>query len=259
MTRTKIAITATSAVAVIFLGSMMTGCVLPRHIEELKVEIRDVETQNEQTQEMIARLDSVITNGEEANTRLRNDISTTISQLQRQIDILLENYNDLMQKLDEISRSRGIIKSSPGSQTQTQTKQDAPPLVVQPEPSIDCGMAYDDAFILVRRGEYETAIDGFNAYLKDCQGHESVENAYYWIGECYYSMEKYTEAISQFDLLIGQFQNSPNIARARYKLGRSYQEMGRKDQAKSTFQKIVDDHPGSFEAQQAADRIKDLK
>ncbi len=125
--------------------------------------------------------------------------------------------------------------------------------------SVDCDRTYDEAFILVRRTEYDKAIEGFREFLQQCEKHDLVENAYYWIGECYYSLEKYDEAVTEFEYLIDHYRSSVNTSRALYKLGRSKQELGKKSEAQKIFQQLIDDYPGTLEAEQAKERLKDLK
>ncbi|MFQ5454270.1 MAG: tol-pal system protein YbgF [Candidatus Zixiibacteriota bacterium] len=244
---------------VIFTASCFTGCVTPRHIDEIKAEIGEVKTQTAETNDMVARMDSIISAGAEANNKLRNEISTTVNELQQQIDILLENYNELLAQMQLISQKKTvthIIQSSPGSQSEP-SKGDA--TTDTETPAIDCTITYDDSFILVRRGEYEKAIEGFEKFLSNCPTHESVENAHYWIGECYYSLEKYIDAVEKFDYLISNFKSSINTSRAMYKLARSKQELGKTEEAKQYFQKLIDAFPETLEANQAKERLKDLK
>ena len=241
-------------VAIMALEFMLSGCCTPRMIDEVKVQINDVETQNQQTQEMVVRIDSVMSAEAQASKQLRNEMSLTVDELQRQISTLLENYNDLMQRIEKLNqqpRVQGVIKSSPGVQSESAT--------TETTLSPDCENTYDEAFILVRRGEYETAIEGFRTFLDQCKNHELVENAYYWVGECYYSLEKYDQAITEFEYLIDNYKSSINASRALYKLGRSKQELGQKDQAIRMFQRLVDDYPGTLEAEQAKERLKDLR
>ena len=261
LTRNKYIITAILFMAVMFIGLSQFGCVMPRHIEELKVEIDEVKAQNEETQRMVTNLDSVVTENTESNAKLRNDISVTVSELQRHIATLLENYNELLQKIDALNR-KGVLYSSPGAGQQTPSVADKPAtgeITLEDSPEIDCSLAYDDAFILMRRGEYEKAIEAFNEFIRQCPKHESVESAYYWLGESYYALEKYHEAISQFDLLINQYKSSPNIGLALYKMARSQQELGKKAEAKKTYQRLIDEYAGTFEAEQAQERLKELK
>ena len=116
-TRTKNIITAIFAMAVMFIIVGLSGCVTPRHMEELKAEVGEVKAQNEDTRQQLAHMDSVISQGAESNAKMRNDVSMTVDQLQQQIASLLVNYNDMMALLQRIATEKKIILSSPGAQT----------------------------------------------------------------------------------------------------------------------------------------------
>ena len=256
--------TAIFAVAVLYIGSLLSGCVTSRHIDEVKAEIREVKAQNEATLEAVTRMDSVIVDGAEADKKLRNEITYTTSELQQQIETLLENYNDLLQMMEQL-RSRPevthVLRPSTGSQSETAITPGSEAETKQPpaQPAIDCSAKYDESFILVRRGEYDQAIEGFREFLKHCAEHENAENAYYWIGESYYSQEKFVEAIAEFEYLIDNYKSSVNVSRAIYKAARSNQELGKADIAKKLYQQLIDDYPESLEASQAKDRLRDMK
>ena len=265
LTNKKHSITAILIMAVMFVSLGLGGCATKRNMDELMAEVRDVKRQNEDTHQMVTRLDSVMTAGADADNKLRNDIAITVNDLQQQLDVLMENYNDLMTQIQQMGRQPSVthvIRPSPGASDQTSVtiKDTATTTAVEPPPpAIDCGATYDESFILVRRGEYENAIAGFKNFLTHCEKHESAENAHYWIGECYYSLEKYVDAIAEFQYLIDNYKSSVNASRAMYKLARSQQELGKTDEAKRVFQKLIDDYPETLEASQAKERLKDLQ
>ena len=266
LTNRKHFVTAIFIMAVMFISLGLGGCATKRNMDELMAEVREVKRQNDDTHLMLTRLDSVITVGADADNKLRNDVSITINDLQRQLDVLMENYNDLMTQIQQLSRQPSVthvIRPSPGASDQTAvTITDAattPTTEPPPPPAIDCDATYDESFILVRRGEYENAIEGFRNFLTHCEKHESAENAHYWIGECYYSLEKYVDAITEFQYLIDTYKSSVNASRAMYKLARSQQELGKANEAKRVFQKLIDEYPETLEASQAKERLKDLQ
>ena len=96
--------TAIIIVAVLCFIAGLSGCATKRNIDEIKAEIREVRLQNQETQETLVRLDSLITAGIDADNKLRNDVSFTINDLQQRIDMLLENYNEMLGQLRQISR-----------------------------------------------------------------------------------------------------------------------------------------------------------
>jgi len=247
-------ITAVTCMAVMFISAVLIGCVTPRHIDELKAQMREIESQNSRTQQILEQVDSTVSAEATASGRLRNDISITVDQLQQQIDLLLENFNDLMEKIEQMDRQKGILRPSPGAQTPDRSEQP-----IQAQTGFDCDLAYDEAFLQVRRSEYENAVANFRKFIDQCPSHASVENAHYWIGESFYSLEKFAEAIDEFELLVNTYRSSHNLGRAYYKLARSKEEVGKKAEAVTYYQKIVDDFPQTLEAEQARDRLKELK
>lgn len=264
MKRNKIILTAISIMAVMLIGISLTGCVTSRHIDELKAEIRDIKEQNNNTSQKIADMERIVQENSDAVNRLRTDVTLSNQQLQERIDVLLENYNELMRIMLEIRTNlatRHVITSSPGSQTESDIPSKGigvnkqTPITQSSEYCID---AYDAAFILARREQYNEAIEAFNKYISNCPEHESVENAHYWIGECYYSLEKYVDASEKFDFLINNFKSSVNLSRAMYKLARCHQELGKTNAAKDLFNRLINEFPETLEASQAKERLKDL-
>ncbi|MCP4684901.1 MAG: tol-pal system protein YbgF [bacterium] len=250
------------AMAVIFIG-LFSGCATKRDAEEIKAQIAELEAQNRQTTDLVARMDSLITAGAEANRKLTNDVRYSTDELTRQLGQLLENYNDLMTRIDQMAGQQVVRlapTSSPGAQTDVSAS--GPTTTTPPPPaatsSTDCIDAYDNAFTLVRRGEYDPAIEGFRSYLADCEGDENVPSALYWVGESFFAQEKYTLAIAEYEKLMNGFPDSPNNGRALYKLARCKQELDKTDEAKRLYQQLIDDFPGTFEAEQAENLLKDL-
>jgi len=245
--------------AVLFFCLVLGACVTPSKIDELQANIEQVRTDNRKTQELLTRLDSLMSAQTENNTKLRNDMSYTADEIQRQIALLLENYNEMMTQINQISSSgrvTHVVKSSPGSSKNTSDTSVSNNNFSQP--SIDCQKAYDEAFILVRQGEYEKAINDYKKFLGECDNHPSAENARYWLGECYYSLGKFLDAIDQFQALLERYKGSVNSGRALYKLGRCHQELGHKDEAKKVYQQVIDQFPQTLEAEQSKERLKDL-
>ena len=255
--RSKNIVTAILTMAVMCIGCWLGGCATHRQAQDLLNDTRILKTDNANTRAAVARMDSIIAVGADADNRLRTEVRTAVSDLGTQISQLLENYNDLMVRLNECCQGREVvyvIKGSPGAQTDPvgTSSDDNPPA------SIDCNLAYDEAFILARQQEFDKAIIGFRSFLEKCQQHDNVPNAHYWIGESYYMLDKFVEAIVEFELLARDYRSFSNLDRALYKLARSHEELGHKDQARTVFQQVVDDYPGTLSAEQARDRLKEL-
>ena len=241
--------------AVLLTGLFSSGCVTKRDIEGVNDRLDNIERQNAETQRLVARMDSVIADGADADRKLRADLASSVDDLQQQIAKLLENYADLVQRLDALRRTQ-VVKLPPGSSPGAEA---APETSTAAALNAACDRSYDSAFILVRKGQYDKAITGFKNFLDSCPQHQAVANAYYWMGECYYSLEKYQDAVAQFDYLLKTHKSSVNGSRALYKMARSKQELKQKGEARLLFERLIKDYPRTLEAEQAQDRLKELK
>ena len=248
------------AAAVLFIGFFSIGCPTKRDVEEIKSMISKVESENRETSRLVVRMDSVIAAGAEASQALRGEMRYSMDEMAHQIAQLLENYNALLIAIKELSNKpiRLSPTSSPGSQTDL-AKQAGSNTRSDTAPEIACDSIYDESFLLTRQSEYQKAIDGFTLLLESCPKHQNVEKARYWTGECYFSLEKFSQAISEFDLLLNEFPASVNSGRATYKLARSQQELGNIKEAKELFKQLADEQPNTLEGQQAKERLKDLR
>lgn len=255
-------VTAALFIAAVSLVIGMTGCVTPHRIDRLEEQVKVTQRQNIETQDLIRGIDSTVTGEAVASRQLRADVGMTVDQLQEQIAQLQANFNDLIQRMDMLYQAldaKGQLRGSRGGIPPQQEPQGTVPEPPQTATTnAECGTMYDDAFVLVRRAEHQRAIEQFQAFLAACPDHELAENAYYWIGESYYSLGQYPEAIAQLQSLLERFKASPNTGRALFKLGRSQEELGRRDEARQTFQRLIDEYPDTLEAEQARERLKNL-
>ena len=258
--------------AVLVSGLMMIGCMATqRDAAEIKTRLDRIEASQSRTDDLAARMDSLISVGAEADNKLRNDIRYSVDELGQQLTTLLENYNELIIKLDQLQRqpTTRIIRPSPGASDTTSFTQEIPPVAgtedgdstipVTPAMSDeDCTIAFETAFTSLRQNEYDSSEVQFLRLMEQCAGHEKIPNAHFWLGECYYLTKKYTESIEQFQKIASDHQDWPDMSQVYYKIARNMEEQGRKSDAKTMYQKIVDDYPGGFSASQAAERLKEL-
>lgn len=240
-------------VAVTGLAALLafSGCATHKDAIEIKAKLADIEGQQRKTEQFMSRVDSLMKAGSATDNQSLATVRATTDELSQQMSQLLNNFNDLMQQVQDLRKGQTTIVRTPPRDSDANGS--AGPTSAQ------CDLAFEDAFVLLRKGEYNRSIDSFRVFLKVCPNHRYTENAYYWIGECYYSTEKYTEAIAEFDYILANFKNSANTARTLYKLGRSKQELGKKDEAKKIYQRLTSEFSGTLEAEQAKERLKDLK
>ena len=127
----------------------------------------------------------------------------------------------------------------------------AKPPVEPPPPPKDAQGAYDEAYSLAQKGDYDGAERGFQAFLKQYPNHQLAGNAQYWLGDIAFSQRKdFAEAAKLFGEAYKKYPKHTKAPDMLYKLGASFGQLGMKDQACRTYALLFAEHPGM------ADRIK---
>lgn len=119
----------------------------------------------------------------------------------------------------------------------------------------DYRMAYNDALNLYFNKEYLDAIQDFRILIQREPYGAYADNAQYWIGECYYSLEDYESAITEFNKVFTFAENNKSD-HALFKIAISYQKLGRYMKARETMEQVTRDYPGSELISQARDFLE---
>lgn len=126
-------------------------------------------------------------------------------------------------------------------------------------PDLSPREVYDMAYSDFRKGNFLLAIEGFFIYLEQFPDSPLADNAKYWIGECYFSQEKYSEAIDHFNELFINFPQSDTLPAAYLKKGLSLIELNKKEEALSVFKLLITKYPLEDEARIAQEKIKEME
>ncbi len=118
--------------------------------------------------------------------------------------------------------------------------------------------AYEGAMQKYRDGEYQDAIQSFQAIVQQYPGHPLAVNAQYWTGDSYYQLRAYRSAIDAQKKLIEMYPNSPKTADAMLNMGSALVGLGDIDGARQTWERLIATYPGSRAAANAGERIKRL-
>lgn len=119
--------------------------------------------------------------------------------------------------------------------------------------------AYDEAFTMLRDGEYADAAEAFQAFLDDFPDGPLSDNARYWLGESYYVTGNYDIAINAFQDVLDDFPDSPKAPDSLLKLGFCYYELEQWDQARETLEEVRERYPDSSVARLAQNRLRMMR
>jgi len=102
---------------------------------------------------------------------------------------------------------------------------------------------YQQAFSLMREGNYAGAERAFTEFVERYPENTLAGNAQYWLGETHYARGDYEAAAVAFAKGYREFQDGTKTPDNLFKLGMSMSALGRKREACAAFQKLRADFP----------------
>jgi len=111
-----------------------------------------------------------------------------------------------------------------------------------PRPSSDDYATFESALGAFNGSDYDRAIGLFSQIVVSGRPPEMIPNAYYWMGESYYALNRYQEALPYFEhtVKVGP-QHKREIA--LYKLSRANHSLGNAQAASLWYQRLRAEYP----------------
>jgi len=158
-------------------------------------------------------------------------ISEYISANNQQLSQLSQNVNSLKQTLQEYQRK-----------IQEQESQGAKQSMDDPE------LAFAQAYQKFKKGEYESAVNLFRAYLRTFGQTEKADDASFWIAESLAAQGKLAEALAEYDGLLAKYPDGDRAASARFKKGLTLLQMERRQEGVEALKSVISLHPNTRES-----------
>ncbi|OPL16907.1 MAG: hypothetical protein AVO38_06935 [delta proteobacterium ML8_D] len=117
---------------------------------------------------------------------------------------------------------------------------------------------YQQALDLIKQKKYKDAKETLSAYLEKHPHGDRVANAYFWIGECEYNMQRHEEAILEYQKVISRYPKSNKVPDSMLKQGMAFAELEDKESAKIVFNKLIKNYPKSPQATVAKNKLDRL-
>jgi tol-pal system protein YbgF len=233
------------------------GCVSRAGIRRMGDQLDYLEASQRRMERDLIRLDSLVMESVDAATRTRADVGTSLDEFRDDALAMREALNELRQQIER--RPTQVVYQPYPTGSDSLQGVDDPSLPSAPPMDIDPSQLYENAFLDVRKGNYELAIAQFRDVLEYFGRTEYAPNARYWIGECWYSLEQYDSAIVEFDILVAGYPSSDRLPTALYKMGRCYEEKGMPRRAREYYERVIDDYSNSLEAKPAQSRLSQIE
>ncbi len=247
----------------------------PRAVVSLEERVKRLERllDNEALVDMLMRMDSMQTEGQERQGEVESLGHAIESIKQRQRDLYLDMDRRLRQL--ELSASKPAATTSPANSivpvpgvtgisgaaavvsTMTPSAASAAvPVAADPAAERD---TYQAAFNLLKAGQYEKAIGAFQSFLASYPSGNFTDNAQYWLGEANYVTRRFEVAEREFRKVLERHPDSSKSADAMLKLGYTYYELSNWESARKTLENVITRFPNTTVGRLAENRLQKMR
>lgn len=102
---------------------------------------------------------------------------------------------------------------------------------------------YENAFSLVKSGNYDAAQREFETFIKDHPDHALASNASYWLGETHFARSDYKRAAKIFAQTFQKYPKGSKSADSLLKLASSFEKLGNKKDSCTTLTHLKKEFP----------------
>lgn len=241
---------------------LLSGCYARQWVREPIV----VEENAEAIADVIARQDELDAKLSRIEANVGDQLNMIREMRAGQVQYEEEIRTTLLAMRELFTDSRGQIEDVAGRIDRVLRRQTERARETAPEgdttavaaAAIDPQPLYNAAYLDLIRGNYATALLGFESFLAAYPAGALADDARYWVGECYFAEGNPEEAIVQFERLEDDFPDSERLPPSLLKLGSCYRELGRGDEARKVLTRLLEEYPRSVEAPLAEEMMKEL-
>lgn len=204
-------------------------------------------TNNQQIASALSRFGTL----QDEFTSLKGDIQTNKHLISSQYQDLTKRLVDMDHRIQSIEDRMSIF----ATQLSLALGKIAPATAAE-------GDLYQKGLDQVSNSRYLEAAATFETFIKKYPKSKFVQNAKFWIAECFYSMRDYQRAIKEYQNYVEKYPRSDKVAEAILKQGNSFYELGMMDEATAFYDKVAVTYatsPAAAEAKERLARIQNKK
>lgn len=127
------------------------------------------------------------------------------------------------------------------------------------ELAVSSDKLYQNAYMDYTKGNFDLAIMGFRQYLEKYPAGVLADSSQYWIGECFFSQNKYDQAIEEFKKVILDHVRSAKNPPAKLKIALALESLDKKEEALKLLDEVIAQYPDSEEAKAASETKKAMQ
>ena len=244
---------------------LMAGCAKHADFIELREEVANLTKTQEQVQKRQETLQRRLETGKplpvdeslkvrDASAQRIQELTNRLADLESRLARVEDGKAAASSKMDEPRPMMPATSPRP-SEAQDLSSSSSPSGTPGISPTSAFNLAYNDYL----NGRYDLAVTGFQRFLKDFPATSLAPNAYYWMGESYYSLKDYSHATQAFQKVVSDHPRSEKVAPALFKMGVVTAEAGDLPKARGYLRRVIEDFSTSDEAKLAKNKLAEIR
>jgi tol-pal system protein YbgF len=215
-----------------------------------------IDESNNVTRKMFADQKLLIDNIAEGVRVIRertDDSNVRIASLREELEAL----RTTVQALQQIALAPPPVDGTP-TDPNAPAPAPPPPVALPPTAGLSPTRLYETARADYFAGQWNSAISGFEAFLRAFPRSEQADDAQLYIGETYYAQNQWPQAIMAYTQTIESYPGTNSVPIAYYKRGLAQQQLGQIDAARASWEaaaKMFPDSDAGRLAKQSLDRL----
>lgn len=226
-------------------------------IEKLEARISSLEeSYKQQTSSMLDLLSQVETLNQELR-KLRGQNEELVHNLQDAEKRQKDFYVDLDARVRRFETTAETAAAQPAAAV-------PPPVPAPVATKTDDGQsqeteAYDEAFALYKKADYEKALVAFRDFLKKFPDSSKAPNVHYLMGNAYFALEDFKRSIASYQVVVSKFESNAKVPDAWLNIAGCQQKLEDVAAARKTLKQLIAKYPDSQAAAKAKKRLAALK
>jgi len=246
-------------------AAALAGCAsTPPEEDPVQIKLNDLDTRLTRTERVVANQGQVdLANQLEAMRADVRAVHNDVDQLSHSLDTSRKQQRDLYADLDQRLKAlegRGTAGGGSSGEAAVAGTSAAGAAAGAAPSSGDAPekTAYQTAFDLLKGGQYDQAIAGFQKFLVAYPTSQLADNAQYWLGEAYYVNKAFIDAQAAFQRVVDGFPASRKVPDALLKIGYCGYELKQYAAAREALSKVVARYPEAPAARLAQQRLEKM-
>jgi tol-pal system protein YbgF len=241
---------------------------------------------NQSLLESLKALNARLDQASDADRKAFADQKLLIDNIEDGVRIIRERSNDTNVRMGELREELEALRETVQALQRAATAPppfvdptlpvdpNAPPVTAAPPPTAPAPVApappvsstaglsptrlYETARADYFAGQWTSALNGFEAFLRAFPRSEQADDAQFHIGETYYAQNQWAQAIAAYNQVIQNYVGTNAVPDAYYKRGLAQERLGQADAARGSWEAVAKNFPDSDAGRLAKQNIDRL-